>query len=480
MSKTQPKLPKSATGIEGLDEITSGGLPSGRPTLVCGNPGCGKTLLGMQFLVNGALEYGEPGVFMAFEETKGDLIENVASLGYDLKAMLDAKQLYIDHVELSAGGFDESGQYDLEGLFIRLGLAIDAVGAKRVVLDTIEVLFAGMDDSPTLRSELQRLFHWLKQRGITAIITGERGTGENLTRQGLEEYVSDCVIVLDNRVDEQVSARRLRILKYRGSTHGSNEYPFLIDDEGISLHPITTISLDQEVSNERLSSGVDNLDAMLGGEGYFIGSSILVSGTAGTGKSSLAAHLADASCAAGMRTLYFAFEESSGQILRNMRSIGIDLAPWKEQGLLQINASRPAAFGLETHLTEMMKTVSRFKPAVVILDPLNSFIEGANILLVKSMLMRFIDFLKKHRITVLCNNLTQGGAALEHTDAGISSLMDTWILLRNHEVGDERLRTLTILKSRGMAHSSQVRRFLITGNGVEIGESFTTGAQHDT
>ncbi|MCW9089217.1 MAG: circadian clock protein KaiC [Gammaproteobacteria bacterium] len=478
MGKTLPELAKSATGIEGLDEITNGGLPSGRPTLICGYAGCGKTLLGMQFLVNGATRFDEPGVFVAFEESREELAQNVASLGYDLPALVKHRQLYIDHVELSPGSVDESGEYDLEGLFIRMGRAIDAVGARRVVLDTLETLFAGLDNQKVLRAELHRLFHWLKQRGITAIITGERCGATPLTRHGLEEYVSDCVILLDQRVDEQASMRRLRIVKYRGSAHGGNEYPFLINQQGlITLLPITSTSLTQEGSNERISSGIDSLDAMLEGKGYFRGGSILVSGTAGTGKSSLAVHLTDASCRRGERTLYFAFEESAGQILRNMRSIGIDMNPWQEQGLLQIHANRPAASGLEAHLMGMLQSVERFAPQVVLIDPLNSFIEGGNILFVKAMLVRFIDHLKKQGVTLLFTDLTPGGHPLEHTDAGISSLMDTWILLRNHEVGHERLRTLTILKSRGMAHSSQVRQFLITSHGVDIGTPFTQGAQ---
>lgn len=477
MTGTLPTLPKSATGIEGLDDITHGGLPSGRPTLVCGNAGCGKTLLGMQFLVNGALHYNEPGVFLAFEESKDDLSQNVASLGYDLPAMIDRKQLRIDHVVIDPTGFDESGEFDLEGLFIRLGQAIDAIGARRVVLDTIELLFSGLPNPRILRAELHRLFQWLKGRGVTAIITGEKGEGTNLTREGLEEYVSDCVIVLDHRIDDQVSSRRLRVVKYRGSSHGSNEYPFLIDEQGISLLPITSTTLDQEVSSERISCGVAKLDAMLGGKGFFRGSTILVSGTAGTGKSSLAAHLAEATARRGERTLYFAFEESASQITRNMHSIGIDLAPWQAQGLLHIEAHRPASDGLESHLSGMVHAVQRLKPQVVILDPLNSFIEGGNTLLVRSMLMRFIDFLKTKQVTLMCNNLTQGGAALEHTDAGISSLMDSWILLRNHEVEYERLRTLTILKSRGTAHSAQVRHFLLTDHGVDLGEPYAPGGQ---
>jgi circadian clock protein KaiC len=466
MDKKRKQLPKSATGIRGLDEITGGGLPKGRPTLICGSAGCGKTLLGMEFLVRGATQFNEPGVFMAFEETAKDLTQNVASLGFDLKDLVARKKMVIDFVYVERSEIQESGEYDLEGLFIRLGQAIDSIGAKRVVLDTIETLFAGLPNPAVLRSELRRLFRWLKDKGVTAVITGERGD-QTLTRQGLEEYVSDCVIVLDHRVNEQVSSRRLRVVKYRGSTHGTNEYPFLIDEEGFSVLPITSLGLQQVAMTERVRTGIPRLDAMLGGAGYYRGSSVLISGTAGTGKSSLAAHFIDAACRRGERALYFAFEESPSQIIRNMRSIGIDLQQWVQKGLLQFQATRPTFSGLEMHLTAMHKAVNSFKPRVVIVDPLNSFV-GGNENEVKAMLMRLVDFLKMNQITGLFTSLTAGGSTLESTDVAISSLIDTWLLLRDIELGGERNRGLYILKSRGMAHSNQIREFVLSENGVQL------------
>jgi circadian clock protein KaiC len=464
---SRPQLPKAPTGIQGLDEITGGGLPKGRPTLVCGGAGCGKTLLAMEFLVRGATVFNEPGVFMAFEETAQDLSQNVASLGFDLKDLIAHKKIVVDHVYVERSEIEESGEYDLEGLFIRLGLAIDAIGAKRVVLDTVESLFAGLPNQAILRAELRRLFRWLKDKGVTAIITGERGDGM-LTRQGLEEYVSDCVIVLDHRVSEQTSSRRLRVVKYRGSTHGTNEYPFLIDEDGISVLPVTSLALQHTASTERVSTGVSRLDAMMGGKGYYRGSSVLVSGTSGTGKSSLAAHFADAACRRGERVIYFSFEESPSQIMRNMRSIGIDLFPWVKKGLLHINANRPSFAGLETHLAMKHKVINEFNPQVVILDPLNSFVVGDNEIGVQSMFMRLLDFLKTKQITALFTNLTSGRAVLEQTEIGMSSQVDTWLLLRSIESGGERNRGLSILKSRGMAHSNQIREFLLTDRGVEL------------
>jgi len=465
--KARPQLPKSPTGIQGLDEITGGGLPKGRPTLVCGGAGCGKTLLAMEFLVRGATEFNEPGVFMAFEETTRDLTQNVASLGFDLNDLVARKKLVLDFVYVERSEIEESGEYDLEGLFIRLGAAIDSIGAKRVALDTIESLFSGLPNQNILRAELRRLFRWLKDKGVTAIITGERGDG-TLTRQGLEEYVSDCVIVLDHRVTDQTSSRRLRVVKYRGSTHGTNEYPFLIDEDGISVMPVTSLGLDHIASSERISSGVARLDAMLGGKGYYRGSSVLISGTAGTGKSSLAAHFADTACRRGDRVIYFSFEESPNQIMRNMRSVGIDLQQWTKKGLLQIQASRPSSAGLETHLAMKHKLIADFKPQVVILDPLNSYVIGDNQIEVKSMLIRLVDFLKTRQITGLFTNLAQGGNPVEQTDVAISSVIDTWLLLRDIDSGGERNRTLSILKSRGMAHSNQIREFMLTDHGVEL------------
>ncbi len=467
VSGVRPQLPKSLTGIQGLDEITNGGLPTGRTTLVCGSAGCGKTLLAMEFLVRGAMQFNEPGVFMAFEETVQDLTKNVASLGFDLDDLVARQKMVLDFVYIERSEIEESGEYDLEGLFIRLGYAIDSIGAKRVVLDTIESLFAGLPNPLILRAELRRLFRWLKQKGVTAIITGERGN-ETLTRQGLEEYVSDCVIVLDHRVREQVSSRRLRVVKYRGSLHGTNEYPFLIDEDGISVLPVTSLGLQHVVTTERVPTGVVRLDTMLGNAGYYRGSSVLVSGTAGTGKSSLAAHFVDAACRRGERAIYFSFEESPSQILRNMASVGIDLAPWVTQGLLQFHSARPSSMGLEVHLTTMHKAISIFKPQVVVVDPLTSFVVGGNEIEVKGMVMRLVDFLKTNQITSLLTSLLTNGNAPEHTEVAISSLMDTWLLLRDMELGGERNRSLNILKSRGMAHSNQTREFLLSDQGVEL------------
>ena len=465
--KGRPQLPKAPTGIQGLDEISSGGLPKGRPTLVCGGAGCGKTLLAMEFLVRGATEFNEPGVFMAFEETARDLTQNTVSLGFDLKDLVARKKIVLDYVHIERSEIEESGEYDLEGLFIRLGAAIDSIGAKRVVLDTIESLFSGLPNPAILRAELRRLFRWLKDKGVTAVITGERGDGM-LTRQGLEEYVSDCVIVLDHRVSEQTSSRRLRIVKYRGSTHGTNEYPFLIDEDGISVLPVTSLALQHIASNERISTGIPRLDAMLGGKGYYRGSSVLISGTAGTGKSSFAALFADAACRRGERVLYFSFEESPSQTMRNMSSIGIDLQPWVKKGLLQFHANRPSSAGLETHLAMKHKVISTFKPHVVILDPLNSFLIGDNEIGVQSMLTRLLDFLKTSQITGLFTSLTSSGGKLEQSEVAISSLIDTWLSLRAIDSGGERNRGLSILKSRGMAHSNQMREFLLTDHGVEL------------
>jgi circadian clock protein KaiC len=460
-------LPKAPTGIQGLDEITGGGLPRGRPTLVCGGVGCGKTLLAMEFLVRGATEFGDPGVFMAFEETAEELAQNVRSIGFDLEDLAKQNKLLVDFVRVERSEIEETGEYDLEGLFIRLGHAIDSLGARRVVLDTLETLFGGLANAAILRAELRRLMRWLKDKGVTAIITGERGDG-TLTRHGLEEYVSDCVIALDHRVTDQVSTRRLRIVKYRGTTHGTNEYPFLIDENGISVLPVTSVGLRQEASDERISTGVRRLDAMLGGKGVYRGSSVLITGTAGTGKTSLAAHFADATCRRDERCLYLAFEESESQLVRNMRSIGLDLAAGSKNGLLRFHATRPSAYGLEMHLATLRKLVNEFQPRVVILDPITTFLGAGTSVEVQAMLMRLIDFLKSQQITALFTSLTHGGDALEGGQAGISSLIDTWLLLRNIEVGGERNRGLYILKSRGMAHSNQIRELLLTDHGVEL------------
>jgi circadian clock protein KaiC len=460
-------LAKTPTGIEGLDEITFGGLPKGRTTLICGSAGCGKTLLSMEFLVHGAMQFNEPGVFMAFEETEEDLRKNVASLGYDLKDLSDRNKLIIDYVHIERSEIEETGEYDLEGLFVRLGYAIDSIGAKRVVLDTIESIFAGLPNPSILRAELRRLFRWLKDKGVTAIVTGERGDG-TLTRHGLEEYVSDCVILLDHRTREQISTRRLQIVKYRGSTHGTNEYPFLIDEDGISVLPITSVGLQHKASSDRVSSGVPRLDTMLGGKGYYRGTSILVSGTAGTGKSSLAAHFVDAACRRGERCIYFATEESPDLIVRNMRSIGIDLALWVKKALLRFDATRPTFHGLEMHLLRMHKLVEETKARIVVVDPITSYISLGDTLEVKSMLTRLIDFFKAYQVTAFFTSLTEGGNDLEQTEVGISSLMDTWILLRSIESNGERNRGIWVLKSRGMPHSNQIREFVFTGHGIEL------------
>ena len=460
-----PGIAKAPTGIAGLDELTFGGLPAGRPTLVCGGAGCGKTLLAATFLVKGAVEFGEPGVFMTFEENPADLSQNVASLGYDLDRLVATKKIAIDYVHLERSEIEETGEYDLEALFIRLDYAISSVGAKRVVLDTIESLFGGLANAALLRAELRRLFAWLKDKGVTAIVTGERGDGQ-LTRHGLEEYISDCVILLDHRIDNQLSTRRLRVVKYRGSSHGTNEYPFLIDDHGISVLPVTSAGLDHAVSEERVSSGIGELDAMLGGRGFYRGSSILVSGTAGSGKSSVATHFVHATCRRNERCLYFAFEESPAQIVRNMRSIGFALEEWLERGLLRFSASRPSLFGLEMHLVHMHRAIAEFAPDAVVVDPVSSLIEAGRQGDVRSMLLRLIDYLKGREITALFTNLTQGLVETAITEVGVSSLMDTWLVLLNREASGKYHRQLYLLKSRGMAHSDQVRRFILSDRGV--------------
>ncbi|HEY7539883.1 MAG TPA: circadian clock protein KaiC [Methylomirabilota bacterium] len=460
-------LPKSPTGIEGFDQISGGGLPTGRPSLVCGSAGCGKTLFAMSFLVNGATRFDEPGVFMSFEESADELAKNVASLGFDLPELIDQKRIVLDHVRVERSEIEETGDYDLAGLFVRLGFAIDSIGARRVVLDTIESLFSGLSNQSILRAELRRLFRWLKDKGVTAVITGERGEG-SLTRQGLEEYVSDAVILLDHRVSEQVSTRRLRIVKYRGSPHGTNEYPFLIDEDGMAVLPITSMGLDHPASSERISTGVARLDTMLGGQGYFRGSTILVSGTAGAGKSSLGAHFVDAACRRGERCLVFLFEESPQQVVRNMRSIGLDLQPWIDRGLLEYHAARPALHGLEMHLSQMYRAITRFRPAVVILDPVSSLLSVAATADVRATLTRLVDLLKMRGITALMTSLSPGKSDLEHTDVEISSIVDTWLLLVTLESNGERNRGIYVLKSRGMGHSNQIREFLLTDHGIEL------------
>jgi circadian clock protein KaiC len=461
-------LEKVPTGIRGLDQVTHGGFPKGRTALVCGGPGTGKTLLGLEFLVRGAMLYNEPGVCLALEETVQELVTNMASLGYDLPSLVRAKKLAIDYVHIERKQIEETGEYDLEGLFIRLRAAIEAVKARRVLLDTIELLFLGLQNEGVVRSELRRLFHWLKDAGVTAVVTAEIGD-RALTRYGLEEYVADCVLVLDHRVTEQISTRRLRVVKYRGSSHGTNEYPFLLDDQGISVVPITSVGLSHTASTERISTGVPSLDTMVGGKGFFRGSSVLVTGTAGTGKSSFAAAFASAACARGERALYFAYEESPSQILRNMGSLGLNLEKWIKRGLLKIHATRPTATGLESHLAQVYHEIQEFKPSVVIVDPITNLVAVGDLHSVKAMLTRLIDFLKIKHTTAMFTNLVFGSGVMEETAVGISSLMDTWLVLGDVPQGEaERIRTLNLLKSRGMSHDTRMHSFTLSNKGIQI------------
>ncbi|HEV2349184.1 MAG TPA: circadian clock protein KaiC [Terriglobia bacterium] len=464
-SKTHLKV---ATGIQGLDEITLGGLPRGRPTLISGGAGSGKTMFGLEFLVRGATQYNEPGVFMSFEESIPDLIKNAASLGFDLARLAADKKLFLDYVLITRSEISESGEYDLDGLFIRIADAVQRVGARRVVLDTIESLFSELPNLGILRAEIRRLFDWLKEKGLTTVITAERDRPDRLTRHGIEEFVSDCVIVLDHRTREEISTRRLRIVKYRGSTHGTNEYPFLIDEQGISVLPISSLGLDHAAPAERISSGIARLDGMLGGRGFYRGSSILISGTSGTGKTSVVAHLVDAACRRGERCLFFAFEESPRQIVRNMRSIGIDLQPWIRKGLLLFQAARPTYGGIEEHLLVTHKRISSFQPNVVVVDPVTNLIMVSTPNEVRSMLTRLVDFLKTQGITSIFTSLTAGGGPLEASEADVSSLMDTWLVLESIAIGGERNRALYVLKSRGMDHSNQIREFLLTDHGLRL------------
>jgi circadian clock protein KaiC len=460
-------LRKCPSGIRGLDDITGGGLPRGRPSLVSGAAGSGKTLLSMEFLVRGALEHSEPGVFMAFDENSKELAENVASMGFDLPDLAARKKLLVDYVSVERSDIEETGDYDLEGLFIRLGYAIDTIGAKRVVLDTIESLFGGLSNEAILRSELRRLFRWLKEKGVTAIITAERGEN-TITRHGLEEYVADCVILLDHRVTDQVSTRRLRVVKFRGSRHETNEFPFLIGDDGIFLVPVTSMNLDSEVTTARIRTGISRLDAMLGGKGYYRWSSILVTGTPGTGKTSMAVTFTDAACRNRERCLYFALEESREQIFRNMRSIGIDLKGWATKGLLRVHSGRPTAAGLETHLLTILRLCQEHNPKVVVIDPISNLIEVGNPADVKAMLSRLIDYFRSQGITTLFTSLVTKGVDEDTSGVGISSIMDTWIQLEDIENSGEHNRGLFVLKSRGMAHSNQIREVLITDRGIQL------------
>jgi circadian clock protein KaiC len=458
-------------GVQGLDAITCGGLPKGRPTLVCGGVGTGKTLLAMEFIIHGARQLDEPGVFMTFEETTKDLIQNVASLGFDLKDLTARKKLVLDSVYIHRSELKEAGEYDLEGLFIRLGHAIDSIGAKRVVLDGVDSLFAGLPNPFILRAELRRLFRWLKDKGVTAIITGESGQ-ETLTRQGLEEYVSDCVIFLTHTVNRQVASRRLRVIKYRGSTHNMSEYPFQIGPDGFSMFPVVSHFLRHTATTHRISSGIADLDQMLGGSGYHRGSTVLISGAAGTGKSSLAAQFVDGACGRGERVAYFSFEESSDQIMRNMQSIGIDLGRWVKKGLLEFRSSRPTFVNLELNLIGMHKMIDTFKPQVVIVDPLNAFSTTTDNTELTLMLVRLVDFLKSHKISSMFTSLTAGNHGSDQSEVAISSLIDTWLLVKGIETVGERNRGLYILKSRGMPHSNQVREFRLTNRGVVLSELY--------
>ena len=461
------RLDKSPTGIAGFDELTSGGVPKGRPTIVCGGPGCGKTMLAVEFLVRGATEFNEPGVLMTFEETSEEMSKNVASLGFDLQKLAAKKKLVLEYVRIEPAEIQETGEYDLEGLFIRLQHAVKTIGAKRVVLDTLEAIFSGFSNTGMLRAEIRRLFRWLKDRGLTTVVTAEKGEG-TLTRYGLEEYVSDCVIFLDHRVTDQISTRRMRVVKYRGASHIADEVPFLIDERGFSVLPSSSMKLDHEVSNERISSGVKDLDDMLEGKGFYRGSSVLVSGTAGSGKSSLAAQFARQTCRDGERCLYVALEESPAQAMRNMRSIGIDLEKHVRKGLLRFEAWRPTQSGLEMHLLHIHKLVEQHKPSTVIIDPLTSLMTGGTDQL-HSMLMRLIDFLKTQQITGFFTALTAGrNKEIEETDVGISSLIDTWIFARDVELNGERNRCIHVLKSRGMANSNQIREFLMSKEGIRL------------
>ncbi len=465
--KAQVALEKSKTGIDGFDEITGGGLPKGRPTLICGGPGCGKTLFSIEFLVRGATQFNEPGVFVSFEETEGELTKNVASLGFDLNKLRAQKKIGLEHIYVERSEITETGEYDLEGLFIRLGYAIDKIGAKRIVLDTIEVLFASLGDEGILRGEIRRLFRFLKEKGVTAIITAERGEG-SLTRYGIEEYVSDCVILLDHRTHEQLTTRRLRVVKYRGSSHGTNEYPFLIRSSGFSVMPVTTMGLQAQATEARVSSGIRQLDEMLEGRGYFVGNTVMISGPTGSGKSSFASHFLESVCGTGKRCLYFSFEESAPQIIRNMKSIGIDLAIWEKKGLLKFDATRPSYYGLEMHLAQTIKLINEFKPSAVVIDPLTDLTSIGSPNEVKLMLARLIDYLKNKGITTILTGLRSSTDSGKDDETGVSSLVDTWICLNTVHSGGERNRTISIVKSRGMDHSNQVREFLLSDSGTNF------------
>jgi circadian clock protein KaiC len=457
------------TGIAGLDAITSGGVPRGRTTLVAGAAGCGKTLLATEFLIRGA-EMGEPGVFLAFEETAEELTTNVASLGWDLQALCQEGLLAVDHVRVEREHIDQTGDYDLEALFIRLGFAIDQIGAKRVVLDTLEVLFSALNDTATLRAELRRLFTWLKEKGVTAIVTAERGEG-TLTRHGLEEYVSDCVIALDHRVEDQIAVRRIRVVKLRGSEHGTNEYPFVIGQSGFSVVPVTAFALEHSASADVVSTGIKDLDSMIAKGGWYRGSTTMISGESGTGKTTFAAHFVDAACRRDERALFLAFEESEAQIVRNMASVGLNLGRWIKQRKLRIHSSRPTQNGLESHLTQLYQEVERHRPDVVVIDPVTDFTALGTSLDVKSMLMRIVDYLKTNEITGVFTSLMHDRGIVD--DPTISSLIDNWVQLRSLELDAQRNRGIYVQKARGMAHSNEIREFVLTDKGIKMLEVVT-------
>lgn len=466
-TRTLKKFPKTLSGISGLDEITNGGLPKGRPILICGSAGCGKTLMAVQFLVKGITEYNEPGVFMSFEETAADLAQNVSSLGFDLEDLKASGKLHIDHVRIERAEIEETGEFDLEGIFIRLGHAIKSIGAKRVVLDTIETLFGGLSNEAVLRSEIRRLFGWLKEQGVTTIITGERGE-KSLTRQGLEEYVSDCVILLDFRVIDQIATRRLRIVKYRGSTHGTNEYPFIIDEHGISVIPVTSLRLDYGSPEKIISTGLPVLDKLFSSGGIYKGSSTLVTGTAGTNKTILASYFAMSGCKRKEPVLYFSFEESPDQLARNMSTIGLDLKKEIRAKRLLIHSSRPSLQGLEMHLVVLHQLMTSFNPGTIILDPISSLISIGSPSEVRGMLVRLMDTLKQRQVNALFTSLTQINSGMEKEFAveAVSSLADNWINLENQLRDGKRVRRLTIIKARGMGHFNGEQEFTVTKQGI--------------
>ncbi|WP_240236172.1 circadian clock protein KaiC [Nocardioides sp. CFH 31398] len=462
-------LEKAATGIEGFDDITFGGLPRARATIVTGAAGSGKSMFGVEFLAQGARAYGEPGVLLSFEETADELVANAASIGVDLRAMADEGTLVVDSAAGDLDDLVQSGAFDLEGLLLRLAAAIDAVGARRVVLDTVETLFSTLPDETTVRREFARLLRWLKERDLTVVVTAERGQQGRLTRHGIEEYVSDCVVVLDHRVEDEVATRRMRVAKYRGSPHGTNEFPFLISGRGLVVMPLHHDEL-TEVSEERVSLGIPELDTMVGG-GVFRGSTIMISGSAGTGKTSIAACAADAACRRGEKALFLSFEEPSGQVVRNMRSIGLDLQHWIDKGLLVVQHMRPAITGLEAHLASLHMILDEHPAEVVVLDAVASLSRGVASYASASAVARDIAMLRLRGATTVLTALA-GTHDDPHTDVSASSLVDAWLLVRNVENDGERNRLLMTIKNRGSFHSNQVREFLLTDDGPRLVDVF--------